>query len=73
MDKISTKFSGLNMAQKLRAQTGRVGNQVSDSPRPASRPGVGISYRCLPGTPISPDKANGMWFVIPLCNRTSGE
>ena len=73
MDKISTKFSGLNIAQKLRAHAGRGGNQVSESPRPASRPGIGVSHPSLPGTLISPDKAIGKWFVIPLCQRASGE
>ena len=56
MDKISTKFSGLNMTQKLRAQPGQDGNQVSESPRPASRPGIRVSH---PGTLMSYDKATG--------------
>ena len=63
MDKKSTKFSGLNMTQKLRAQAGRGGNQVSESPMPASRPGVAVSHPCPPGTLMSPDRqVRGMSF-----------
>ena len=67
MDKISTKFSGL--AQKLRAQAGQGGIQVSESPRQATKPGVGVS---CPGTLMSPYKATGKLFVIPLCQRAPG-
>ena len=69
MNKISRNFSDLNMAHQLPAQAGRGRNKVSESPRPASRTRLGASH---PVTLMSPDKATGKWFVIPLYQRAPG-
>ena len=61
------KFSGL--AQKLQALAGR-GTKCQRAPgQPRGGGGGGVSHPCLPGMLMSPNKATGKWFVIPLCQR----